>query len=166
MRFPQINHLYSVEERREAERVKKILAPLVKAGTLSSLKRVDKAIEELASFWRAGAYKIVHVHSRIPTLLIKRWENLASRKCEGWLEPIPKYAREFFLHPIIINNVYLIQKRANCIGGNCLQAALHINKELSKHKDYKGVGDICDANCAYHNGKPYFFDYIMGVEMS
>lgn len=165
-----MSRIYTAQECLEVERLKHLLLPLVRRGTLEDFDKIKKIIRNNASLWKIGGYKKVYRHRKIPSLLIKLWDTASSRQCEGWKEPMPKKARPFFLRPIVINDVYLIQKMANGKGGTPLKASGEIISELFKREpqteseDYLGLHDIFSNNCAYHNGSPYFFDYVFGCD--
>jgi hypothetical protein len=140
---------YSTKERVQAKAIAKMIG-FTRKLPLIRLKLRGAGFRLAGS----GTYKFTYHNPKYPTLVVKVY-----RSRSGYVEDTskgfltPKQA-EFFLTPVVHNRRFIIQKKFNGKGGTKYRAEAKINACLRY-----SLCDVTDGNCAYHDGKPYFFDY-------
>ena len=106
-------------------------------------------------FFDSGAYKKVYRIKGSKTLIIKVYCNRFTKHSPD----SPKMRKlDSYLPSLNHNNRFIIQKLCDNVGGSRLEAADLVREEFEKRRRII-PDDIGSHNCAFHDGKPYFFDY-------
>ena len=73
---------------------------------------------------------------------------------------LPEAFRFLYLPAHYNSNGITIQPWANDFGGTKMQALEKILKIFATNSNLKPLDfDVCERNCAFHNGSPYILDY-------